>query len=74
MPFQERPGYRMFFQLAKYIPGASFWIVCFSSDEQPGELVPFYTDTGEKILRLLTAEHKIVIKAGISNATNVLNG
>ena len=48
-----------FFQFAKYIPGASFWIVCFSTDEQPGALVHFYTDTGGKILRLQVAEKQI---------------
>ena len=55
-----------FFQLAKYIPGASFYIACFSADEQPGELVPFYTDTEEKILRLPTTENKISIGDDIS--------
>ena len=30
-----------FFLLAKYIPGASFWIVCFSTDEQREKRVTF---------------------------------
>ena len=51
-----------------------YQVVCFSTDEQPGGLVHFYTDTEEKILRLRTAKNKFVIKAGIPNATNVLNG
>ena len=39
-----------------------------------GDTCSFASDTEEKILRLRTAENKFVIKAGIPNATKVLNG
>ena len=55
-----------FFLLAKYIPGASFWIVCFSTDEQREKRVTFHTDTGEKILRLPASENKFLIRDDIS--------
>ena len=44
-----------FVTLAKYIPVNYFLVVCFFTSEQPGAVCPFHTDTGGKILRLLTA-------------------
>ena len=41
--------------VAKYIPVASFGVVRFFSDEQPGAVCPSCTDSEGKILRLLTA-------------------
>ena len=39
-----------------------------------GDTCSFAPGTEEKILRLRTAENKFVLKAGIPNATKVLNG
>ena len=43
-----------------------YQVVCCSTDEQPGALVHFYTDTGGKILRLPASENKILIGDDIS--------
>ena len=48
-----------FWHLASHIPGASFSVVYFSTDELWGPVCPFYTDTGGKILRLRVAEKQI---------------
>ena len=57
---------RGFFNLAKYIPGDSLSVVCFSTDEQRERRVTFYTNTGEKILRLPATENKVSIGDDIS--------
>ena len=54
------------FSMQNIIPGASFWIVCFSTDEQRERGVTFHTDTGEKILRLPAEENKVLIRDDIS--------
>ena len=63
------------FSMQNIIPGASFWIVCFSTDEQRERGVTFHTDTGEKILRLPAEENKVLIRDDISKRDlKVLNG